>query len=116
MLFVDGRYTVQVRNQTSPEHFSYSHLLEAPLEQWLAKHGQPGWAVGFDAMLLPTSWVQRFEQGAAQAQVSLRALSDNLVDRIWEDQPAKPMASIYSFPEQYAGALPLTKSSRLLQV
>jgi Xaa-Pro aminopeptidase len=103
ILFVDGRYTVQVRNQTSPDHFSYSHLVEAPLEQWLAKNGQSGWTVGFDAMLLPTSWVQRFEAGCDQAGVTLSAVKGNLVDRIWANQPSKPMADIYSFPEQFAG-------------
>jgi len=42
-LFVDGRYTAQVRGQTDAAVFAIEHLIEAPPEQWLENRGQtPG--------------------------------------------------------------------------
>src|SRR5262245_16490297 len=33
-IFVDGRYTVQVRQQVSPELFEYRHLVDEPHAEW----------------------------------------------------------------------------------
>ena len=113
LLFVDGRYSVQVREQTSAELFGYEHLIDAPLEQWLAKHAANRWAIGYDAMLLPPSWVERFSAGAEAAGAALAICDDNLVDLIWRDQPAKPNAAIVRLSEQIAGESSSDKRARL---
>jgi len=113
LLFVDGRYSVQVREQTSPELFGYEHLIDAPLEQWLSGHAAEGWTVGYDAMLLPPSWVERFSAGAQTAGAALTVVDANLVDLIWRDQPAKPTAAISRLPEQIAGESSLDKRARI---
>ncbi|TLP48664.1 aminopeptidase P family protein [Cohaesibacter sp. CAU 1516] len=113
LLFVDGRYSVQVREQTSSELFGYEHLIDAPLEQWLSGHAAEGWTVGYDAMLLPASWVERFSAGAQAAGAELAVVDTNLVDLIWRDQPAKPLAAISRLSEQVAGESSLDKRVRI---
>ena len=115
-LFVDGRYTVQVREQTSPDLFSYEHLIEAPLESWLSKQAVEGWQVGYDPMLLPPSWVERFAKGAKDAGATLTYQVENLVDLIWKDQPAKPKAAISRLSEQVSGEASLDKRQRIAKI
>lgn len=113
ILFVDGRYTVQVKEETSSAHFSYEHLFDNPLEHWLAKHAAAGWSIGYDPMLLPTSWVRRFEMGAQQARAVLAPIADNLIDKLWHDQPAAPMAAIDRVSEQLSGEASGNKRKRI---
>src|SRR5499425_1724650 len=35
VLFVDGRYTLQARDQTDPELFAIEHLVETPPSDWI---------------------------------------------------------------------------------
>ena len=37
-IFVDGRYTLQVRAQVDPAHFTPEHLIETPPAAWLTAH------------------------------------------------------------------------------
>lgn len=115
ILFVDGRYSVQVREQTSAEIFSYEHLFDGPLECWLQAHARSGWRVGFDAMLLPTSWVKRFEGGAEAAQAQLCPIEENLIDGLWRDQPSKPASEITRMSAQYAGVPFIQKRQQIAE-
>ena len=38
VLFVDGRYTLQVRDQVDPALFSIAHLIETPPSQWIEQN------------------------------------------------------------------------------
>jgi len=48
-IFVDGRYTVQVRQQVSEKLFQILHLIDEPHVEWLAKQLEAGDRVGYDA-------------------------------------------------------------------
>src|SRR3712207_2829377 len=37
-IFVDGRYTLQVRSQVSAEQWSYQSIPETSVTEWLEKH------------------------------------------------------------------------------
>src|SRR5210317_2005480 len=47
-IFVDGRYTVQVRQQVSADLFDMLHLVEQPHVEWLAARLKTGDRVGYD--------------------------------------------------------------------
>lgn len=114
ILFVDGRYSVQAEKQSPPPLFSHQHLFDTPLEDWLATQAQAGWRIGYDPMHLPPAWVTRFQKGAKTANAQLIPTPQNLVDRIWADQPAPPMGRITAFPTQLAGKSVLEKQGELL--
>ena len=48
-LFVDGRYTVQARQQAPAELFNYQHLVDQPHLEWL----QGSWIVDKKSVLIP---------------------------------------------------------------
>ncbi|MBO6895105.1 MAG: aminopeptidase P family protein [Roseibium sp.] len=115
-LFVDGRYTVQAQNQCPPDLVERDHLFENPPESWLANVASDAWSIGYDAMLLPPSWVSRFEKALEPVGAELKPLSHNPVDSIWADQPEEPFGWISAFPVQFAGRSIEEKRKFLLEV
>ncbi|MCG3168674.1 MAG: hypothetical protein CALGDGBN_00171 [Pseudomonadales bacterium] len=90
-IFVDGRYTVQVRQQTPATLFEYHHLIEEPHAAWLADRLPAGARVGHDPRLHTAAWHKTTAATLARRGVQLVALDDNLVDSCWHDRPPAPV-------------------------
>lgn len=101
-VFVDGRYRVQVKAQTDPSVFTPVPWPETALEEWLIRELPQGGVVGFDPWLHTAAEVARLEAALAGRQISLRPVG-NLVDAIWADRPAAPVAPAVAWPEALAG-------------
>ena len=112
-IFVDGRYTVQVREQVDTAVFSPEHLIDNPPEAWLEKHLQAGQKLGYDPNLHTHDGVKRLERACAAAGASLVAVDRNPVDAIWSDRPATPMTAVALHPMQYAGEASASKLDRI---
>ncbi|MBE1205237.1 aminopeptidase P family protein [Aminobacter carboxidus] len=112
-IFVDGRYQVQVRDEVDLDMFAIEHFHDAPLKQWLANNVRPGQRIGFNAMLLPSSWDQDCGQAVAAAGGSWVATPGDLVDAIWSGQPEKPLGQIVAFSRAYAGESVADKKRRI---
>ncbi|HYE01032.1 MAG TPA: aminopeptidase P family protein [Alphaproteobacteria bacterium] len=102
-LFVDGRYTLQVRQQTDPALWEYRHLIEEPVEDWLAETLAPGRKIGFDPWLHATSAVDRLREACARAGAELVAVEGNPLDAVWADRPAPPLTRAEPYDLRYAG-------------
>ena len=50
-IFVDGRYSIQVRQQAPSDYFEYLHLIEKPPIAWLCETLKAGDRVGLDTRL-----------------------------------------------------------------
>ena len=50
-IFVDGRYTLQVRDQVDLSLFAPAHLVDEPPDTWLRENTRPGDRIGFDPWL-----------------------------------------------------------------
>lgn len=92
VIFVDGRYTLQVRQQTDEKYFSFEDIVETAPDQWLADHGPKNARIGYDPMLHTKAGVEKLEKAAKKAGFKLVALSRNLIDAAWRDQPARPLS------------------------
>ena len=78
VVFVDGRYTLQVRDQVDTSLFEPRHITEQPPADWLAEQLKPGQKVGYDPWLLPQASVD--EVGSSgEASDGARIMSA----RIW---------------------------------
>ncbi|MDN2567539.1 aminopeptidase P family protein [Aquibium sp. A9E412] len=102
-LFVDGRYTLQARQQTDPAVFSVESLIDKPPRVWLAENAAPGARIGFDPWLHTVAEAGRLRAALDRAQGTLVALDTNPVDLIWDDQPAPPAATARVHPPRHAG-------------
>jgi Xaa-Pro aminopeptidase len=103
VIFVDGRYTLQVRQQVDDAFFAYEDLTETPPDQWLAKHGKAGSRIGYDPMLHTAAGLARLEAAAAKAGFRLMSVARNPVDAAWKDQPARPSARVIPHALVFAG-------------
>ncbi|MBD3663634.1 aminopeptidase P family protein [Sulfitobacter sp. TSTF-M16] len=100
-VFIDGRYRTQVKTQVA-EAFTPVPWPEISLGAWLREQLPQGGVVGFDPWLHTPGQIAQTEAVLEGSGVTLRQ-STNLVDRIWADQPAPPMAQAKVHPLQFAG-------------
>ncbi|KAA6405883.1 aminopeptidase P family protein [Candidatus Tokpelaia sp.] len=112
VLFVDGRYKLQARQQTDPALFTYEDLIATPPAAWLRHYSASraqagslpaaGLKIGFDP------WLHSIKEAAAlrealAPQGELTAAPENLIDLIWQDRPPAPQGRVTLQPAEYTG-------------
>ena len=112
-VFVDGRYTIQAAREVPEALFERRHLIDEPPEAFLQAALQPGNIVGYDPWLHTPRQADKLRGAVEAAGGRLVATQSNLVDAIWTDQPAPPLAPILAHPETYAGETGAAKRLRL---
>ncbi len=113
VIFVDGRYTLQVRDQTDDAFFSFEDITERQPMHWLEAEAGKGTTIGYDPLLHSVHDIARLQATAKRAGFTLRAVEKNPVDAAWSDQPAKPKTLTTPHPIAYAGETSKSKRSRL---
>ena len=112
-VFVDGRYTEQVKSQVDPKLFEYADLVELGVAGWIRSHAKSGWTIGYDPRLHSPDALAKLEDAAARAGATLKAVSDNPVDAAWRDRPAPPRAAVSPHPLEAAGEAHADKRRRV---
>ena len=102
-IFVDGRYTIQVRQQVDTKAFTPLHLVDDPPTKWLAANLKTGDRIGYDPWLLTAEQAERFSATCKAAGAALVPVAANPIDTVWKDQPPRPTAAISTQPTQFAG-------------
>lgn len=87
-VFVDGRYTLQVREQVDASLYSYQSVPKVQVADWLAEKAAAGQRIGFDPWLHTRGWVRDTGKKLAANGAELVAVERNPIDRIWSDRPA----------------------------
>ncbi|MGB0658841.1 MAG: aminopeptidase P family protein [Mangrovicoccus sp.] len=112
LMFVDGRYRVQVRHQTDQASFEVVHWPEVKLGDWLCSELTEPAVIGFDPWLHTVAEIEAARIALAGSEITL-VETDNLVDRIWPDQPGPPMGKAISYPETMTGQSSAAKRQML---
>jgi len=115
-IFVDGRYTLQVKGECAAVHWQHQHLTDNPVELWLQRLLSTGDKVGFDPKLHTTLGLGRVKTVMDNAGVGMVAVEDNLIDMLWLDRPAEPVGAVALYPAKYAGEASKTKRQRMSNV
>ncbi|HET6156933.1 MAG TPA: aminopeptidase P family protein [Dongiaceae bacterium] len=102
-IFVDGRYTIQVREQVDAKLFEIRHLINEPPEAWIAANLKKGEVLGFDPWLLTADAALRYREAARKVGAELKAVDRNPLDEAWTDQPPEPIAPIWPQDTRHAG-------------
>jgi len=102
-IFVDGRYTIQVREQVDGSIWSYQSTLETSVSEWLGAHAPAGARIGYDPWLHTKAWVDAATKALAAQGAELVAVERNPIDAVWEDQPAPSDATLKVLDDQYTG-------------
>lgn len=102
-IFVDGRYTIQVREQVDGRLWSYQSTMETSISKWLAEHAPKGARIGYDSWLHTKTWVEAATKALAEKGAELIAVDHNPVDQIWADQPEPSVAKLMVLEDQFTG-------------
>ena len=113
-VFVDGRYRAQVKTQVDLGHFTPVNWPEVQPASWLNEHLPNGGVIGFDPWLYTPRQIEALETGLAGTTITLQP-TDNLIDRVWPDQPAPPCGRITVYPDDLAGRSHHAKRAELAQ-
>eukprot|EP01037_Dinobryon_pediforme_P025663 gene25663-27894_t len=112
-VFVDGRYTLQVRAQVDQAVYTPVSTEEITVEAWIEAHLQPGERLGYDPALHTMAAIKRFEAATTKAGATLVPLAANPIDAVWADRPAPPIGRVSLQPLALAGETPADKLARL---
>jgi Xaa-Pro aminopeptidase len=102
-IFVDGRYTLQVRDQVDARHWSYQSVPETSVAQWLKANAPDGARIGYDPWLHTRGWVKAAREALATRGAELVPVEANPVDAIWTDRPQPSAARLVVHPDNLAG-------------
>lgn len=112
-IFVDGRYTVQVRQEVSPELFEYCRFGEDPHSLWLAANLPRGATVGCDTRMHPLRWYRDTETALHSHGLQLLACQGNFIDACWQDRPTPIVSQALLLPERFTGESSISKRQRI---
>jgi Xaa-Pro aminopeptidase len=112
-IFVDGRYTLQAREEVDAKLFSQQDVAQTPPSRWLAEHAKSGARIGYDPWIHTSRAIENFERALAGKNVELVALAANPIDALWTDRPPPPRGALAVQPEALAGAGARDKIAKL---
>ena len=114
-IFVDGRYTVQVREQVDGRLFEYRSVPKDSIGGWLADNAPAGARIGYDPWLHTRKWVDMVQARLVKAGVTLVPVTSNPVDRVWQDQPEPSPAQAVVHDSVHAGQTSSEKRARIAE-
>lgn len=102
-IFVDGRYTVQVRDQVDESLFEYRGIPGDSLADWIKDVSASGARMAYDPWLHTSQWVRTLESALEPAGVALTPTANNPIDAVWADQPRPSEAPALVHTEEFSG-------------
>ncbi|EEB80427.1 peptidase, M24 family [marine gamma proteobacterium HTCC2148] len=112
-IFVDGRYTVQVRNEVDSQLFEYCHLIKEPHAQWIADQLSDGARVLCDPRMHSLNWYRSTQSTLAAAGLNLLADTDNVIDHCWSGRPEPKIGPALLLEEAFTGSSSAAKRRRI---
>lgn len=116
ILFTDGRYTLQAKDQIDTSLFAIGHIVEKPVSEWLAENLVAGTALGYDPWRTTADGVERLEKAAKKAAARLVAVKENPVDAVWHERPAAPLTPTVLHGAEFSGEKAEKKIARIREV
>jgi Xaa-Pro aminopeptidase len=113
VLFVDGRYTLQAREEVDTALYGIEHLVDTPPPVWIERHLPAGSRLGYDPWLHTAEGAERLAKACAAAGASLVPVEPNPIDAIWADRPQPPLGPVTLHDLRYAGEEAALKIARV---
>ncbi|WP_126173229.1 aminopeptidase P family protein [Altericroceibacterium xinjiangense] len=102
-MFVDGRYTLQVRDQVDGRLYEYKSVPKDSMADWLVENAREGARIGFDPWLHSRGWVRSVGAALKEAGAELVPVEGNPIDAVWQDRPQASVAPAFVQDEALAG-------------
>ena len=102
-IFVDGRYTLQVREEVDAGQWQYLDVTKTTVGQWLADRLGAQSRVGYDSWLHAQLWVRETTAQLSPNGAQVVPIEGNLIDAIWTDRPSRSVAPVVPHALAFAG-------------
>jgi Xaa-Pro aminopeptidase len=112
-LFVDGRYTLQAKEQVEQPLFAIEHSAELAPDRWIELNLPASSRLGYDPWLYTTEGAEKLARACTIAGATLVPVDSNPVDAIWRDRPAPPLGAVSLHDQRFAGETTIAKLSRI---
>ena len=112
-IFVDGRYTLQVREQVDSRNWTFHSASQTLVPAWLKQHLSKGYRIGYDPWLHSVSSVRLMRSAVLEKGGQLVAVAENPIDAVWTDQPRPSEDKLSVHPEYLAGASAVDKRANI---
>jgi Xaa-Pro aminopeptidase len=112
-VFVDGRYTLQAKDQLSAKLFETVDLTDPGPWAWLGGQALDGQRIGYDPRLVSPDALDKLQAAATRARATLVAVERNPIDAAWTDRPAEPARPVVPHELAFAGETSAAKRQRL---
>jgi len=113
-VLTDGRYMIQVKSQVDNALFETGDYMKKSTALWLAENINEGGVIGYDPYLYTPKQIKALEDECSKKSATLKPIDENLIDKIWSDQPARPQGQVSLFPDKIAGVSSKQKIKNLV--
>ncbi|HWA90565.1 MAG TPA: aminopeptidase P family protein [Rhizomicrobium sp.] len=114
-VFADGRYTLQVRQQTDTKQFEPRDLIAEGPNAWLEANASKGAKIGFDPWVHSAASADALRLSVAKAGAELVPVDGNPIDAVWDGRPAAPAAKAVPHAMALAGESSEAKRTRIAE-
>jgi Xaa-Pro aminopeptidase len=112
-IFVDGRYTIQVRAQVEGALYEYRSVPSEPMAAWLGDNAAAGAKIGYDPWLTTRAFAQQTAVALAAKGATLVAVTNNPIDAIWTGKPHPSDAPAEILGDEFTGQSSCDKRARI---
>ena len=112
-LFIDGRYTLQARDQVDASVFTIVPTAETSVEQWLEANLPKDSKLGYDPWLHTVDGAERLAKASSNAGATVVPVDSNPIDALWTDRPTAPSGAVSLHDFRYAGEYAPSKLTRI---
>jgi Xaa-Pro aminopeptidase len=113
ILFTDGRYMLQVREQVDTAVFQIEHMVDNPVPAWIEANLSTGTRLGYNPWLFTAEAAERLAKACEAAGASLVPTEPDPIDAIWTDRPPPPLRPVVLHELRYAGETVQDKVTRI---
>lgn len=113
LVFTDGRYTLQVDEQTDETIFETGNSVTVEGTLGIKDWGDEEMRIGIDPWLHTMDSIEKLSDQVEQIGAELVQLEANPIDEIWDDQPEPPRGMVKIHDTEFAGTAPKPKLNEI---
>jgi Xaa-Pro aminopeptidase len=113
VVFVDGRYLLQAREQIDTNIFAIEHLVDPPPESWIEANVPRGARLGYDPWLHSVEGAEKIAKACMAAGATAVPVDANPIDAVWKERPPPPLGAVVPHDLRFAGEEAAAKLDRI---
>ena len=114
-IFVDGRYSVQVRKQVNADIFEYQHLIETPPTQWIFENLDKNSKIAIDNRMHSEAWFSATSK-KLEGTHKLICIDENPIDSLWKERPFPHLSHARLMAENLSGKKSAEKRKEIAEI